>query len=207
MIGVGFQIGVILLQSDLIILTCGFQRLAFTVEIKEVVRHKIPFTGKMDGHGDALHFAANAVLRKQRDQIVELGCRYNGHQWLPAALDGVAFAPVGNFVDNVAQFFTRIGYAYDRAHKKTIYLEDLLHTELKLVHPIPVFIETEGDIVIANYYATESYGYGDTEYEALDDLRLELVNLYEDLSEDVDHLGPLPQKWWNHLQTIMRRSG
>lgn len=93
------------------------------------------------------------------------------------------------------------------AQQKTIYLEDLLHTELQLLHPIPVFIETEGDIVIANYYATESYGYGDTEYEAIDDLRLELVDLYEDLLADVDHLGPLPQKWWNHLQMIVRRSG
>ncbi|HOT92434.1 MAG TPA: hypothetical protein PLJ78_09250 [Anaerolineae bacterium] len=91
------------------------------------------------------------------------------------------------------------------AQQKTIYLEDLLHKDLQLLRPIPVFIETEGDIVIANYYATESYGYGDTEYEALDDLRQELVNLYEDLSEDTERLGPLPQKWWSHLQTIIQR--
>ena len=86
-----------------------------------------------------------------------------------------------------------------------IYLEDLFHAELQLIHPIPIFIETEGDTVIANYPPTVSYGCGEAKSEALDDLRLELVDLYNDLLKNSDHLGPLPQKWWNHLQTIIQR--
>jgi hypothetical protein len=89
--------------------------------------------------------------------------------------------------------------------QKTVYLEDLKHPELELTRPIPVFLEYEGETVIANYYDTESYGCGDSEYEALDDLRLELAQTYLDLAQDAGRLGPLPQQWWNNLQTIIRR--
>ncbi len=89
--------------------------------------------------------------------------------------------------------------------QKTIYLEDLKHLEIELARPIPVFLEYDGETVIANYYDTESYGYGDSEYEALDNLRLELAQTYLDLAEDAEHLGPLPQQWWNNLQVIIRR--
>jgi len=89
--------------------------------------------------------------------------------------------------------------------QKTVYLEDLKHPELELIRPIPVFLEYDGEMVIANYYDTESYGYGDSEYEALDDLRLELAQVHLDLAEDADHLGPLPQQWWNNLQTVIQR--
>ena len=89
--------------------------------------------------------------------------------------------------------------------QKTIYVEDLKHPDLELIRPIPVFLEYDGETVIANYYDTESYGYGDSEYEALDELRLELAQTYLDLAEDADSLGPLPQQWWNNLQSIVRR--
>jgi len=91
--------------------------------------------------------------------------------------------------------------------QKTVYLEDLKHPELKLIRPIPVFLEYDGETVIANYYDTESYGYGDSEYEALDDLRLELAQTYLELAEDAEGLGSLPQQWWNNLQIIfLKRS-
>ncbi len=89
--------------------------------------------------------------------------------------------------------------------QKTIYLEDLKHLELELARPIPVFLEYDGETVIANYYDTESYGYGGSEYEALDELRIELAQTYLDLAKDADCLGPLPQQWWNHLQSVIRR--
>lgn len=89
--------------------------------------------------------------------------------------------------------------------QKTIYLEDLKHPELELTRPIPVFLEYDGETAIANYYDTESYGYGESEYEALDELRLELTQTYLDLAEDANRLGPLPQQWWNNLQGIIRR--
>lgn len=89
--------------------------------------------------------------------------------------------------------------------QKTVYLEDLKHPALGLTRPIPVFLEYDGETVVANYYDTESYGYGDSEYEALDDLRLELAQTYLDLAEEADCLGTLPQQWWNNLRTIIRR--
>jgi len=84
-------------------------------------------------------------------------------------------------------------------------LSDLKNDLLVLVRPIPIYLEYDKDKVIANYYDTESFGYGDTEYEAINDLCRELAETYNDLLADSDRLGPLPQKWWRHLQAIIRK--
>ena len=84
-------------------------------------------------------------------------------------------------------------------------MQDLKHHELVLAKPIPVFLEFDNETVIANYYDTESFGYGESEYEALNDLCVELAQTYLDLENDQDYLGKLPLKWWNHLQTIIQR--
>ena len=85
----------------------------------------------------------------------------------------------------------------------TVMIEDLKDDNLRLLKPIPVFIEYDRETVIANYYDTESFGYGDSEYEALNDLCRELVQTYNDLEEDKDNLGILPSKWRRHLQTVI----
>ena len=90
-------------------------------------------------------------------------------------------------------------------NQKTIYLQDLKHPELELKKPLPVFIEYDDDYVIANYYDTESFGYGDSEYEAINNLCKEIVQTYSDLEIDQTNLGPLPMKWWDHFQTIIQR--
>jgi hypothetical protein len=89
--------------------------------------------------------------------------------------------------------------------QKTVYLQDLKHPNLVLRHPLPVFLEMDDEIYIANYYDTESFGSGDSEYEALNDLCLELAQTYLDLEADQGKLGPLPSKWWTHLQTVIER--
>jgi hypothetical protein len=87
---------------------------------------------------------------------------------------------------------------------RNIMISDLKSDELQLIHPIPIFLEYDSDTVIANYYDTESFGYGDTDYEAINDLCRELVETYWDLKTSQGSLGFLPQKWWKHLQTIIR---
>lgn len=89
---------------------------------------------------------------------------------------------------------------------RTIMLSDLKNDRLLLICPIPIYLEYDGDKVIANYYDTESFGYGDTEYEAINDLCRELAETYHDLQADSDNLGTLPEKWWKHLQRIIRES-
>lgn len=90
---------------------------------------------------------------------------------------------------------------------RTIMLSDLKDDHLDLLRPIPIYLEYDKEKVIANYYDTESFGYGDTEYEAINDLCRELVETYNDLLADASNLGPLPQKWWKHLQKIIGGGG
>ncbi len=87
---------------------------------------------------------------------------------------------------------------------KTVYLEELRHPQLQLMFPISVMIETDGGTVFASHITTEMYGYGDTESEAVEDLRLGLIDLYEDLFKNSHRLGPLPQQWWTYLQAIIQ---
>ena len=93
----------------------------------------------------------------------------------------------------------------ESAKNRTIMLSDLKDDHLFLLKPIPIFLEYDKEKVIANYYDTESFGYGDTEYEAINDLCRDLAETYLDLKGDSGHLGPLPAKWWKHLQMIIGR--
>jgi len=56
-------------------------------------------------------------------------------------------------------------------------------------------IETEGDEVIASLDDIEAFSCADTEFEAVNALCEETVELYEDLRKAPDSLGILPQKW------------
>ena len=61
--------------------------------------------------------------------------------------------------------------------------------------PIYITIETEGDAVIASLDDIEAFACADTEFEAVNALCEEIVELYEDLRKDPENLGILPRKW------------
>jgi len=61
--------------------------------------------------------------------------------------------------------------------------------------PIYITIETEGDEVIASLGDIEAFARADTEFEAVNALCEEIVELHEDLRKDPDSLGILPRKW------------
>jgi len=67
-----------------------------------------------------------------------------------------------------------------------------------------ITLEIEDGVVIASLDDIEAFAYADTEYEAINQLSEEIVNLYKDLKEDRENLGPLPQKWLAFLEEIIR---
>jgi hypothetical protein len=69
-----------------------------------------------------------------------------------------------------------------------------------LLNPIYITIETYSDGIIAEHPDTESWAEGETEYEAIDNLRIEIEALYEDLREiPDDKLGRNPLQWKRFL--------
>lgn len=72
--------------------------------------------------------------------------------------------------------------------------------------PIDVIIKIYDDEVIALVPELEIYGEGCNEFEALNDLKYELIDLLEDLDTYSDeHLGKTPQGWSKTLKALIEK--
>lgn len=82
-------------------------------------------------------------------------------------------------------------------------LNSLKHPEYRLKFPVHITLEFEREQVIASFDDIEAFSYADTESEAVEQLCEEIIQLYEDLQEDKNNLGPLPSKWLRYLEDII----
>src|SRR4030066_1044399 len=80
-------------------------------------------------------------------------------------------------------------------HYQIIPLNTLKNIRFVLKKPIYITIEREKDVVIASLDDIEAFAYADTEFEAINRLCEEIINIYEDLQADRDNLGKFPKKW------------
>jgi len=86
---------------------------------------------------------------------------------------------------------------------RIIPLNSLKHPKYHLRVPVHITLEFEVDKVIASFDDIEAFSYAETNSEAINQLCEEIVQLYEDLQEDEENLGPLPQKWLHYLKEII----
>jgi len=76
----------------------------------------------------------------------------------------------------------------------------------ELKEPIDVIIKIDEDEVIAMIPDLELYGEGCNEIEAVNDLKLELIDLLEDLEPYPDeNLGRVPKAWNKTLKSMINR--
>ncbi|MEI6126021.1 MAG: hypothetical protein WCQ99_05645 [Pseudomonadota bacterium] len=87
---------------------------------------------------------------------------------------------------------------------KTVPLNTLKHSKYTLKKPVYITIEKDKNIVIAALDDIEAFAYADTEFEAINNLCVEIITIYEDLKSDRRNLGKLPQKWLEYLEEIIR---
>jgi len=99
-----------------------------------------------------------------------------------------------------SELLPKVSLIYNR---KQIFIHSLHHPQLKFKEPVAVFLEDDGEQAIALCDDLDVFGYGDTESEALDDLRRTIADLYFELSENCQTLGPFPQKIWGYLTQIV----
>lgn len=90
------------------------------------------------------------------------------------------------------------GLKEGRSGSKIIPVE-VLSDALGLRRPIFAVVEHGEGVVTATYYECEIFGEGETEFEALDDLRQSLAEYFLSLRESPETLGPLLAK---HLHTL-----
>lgn len=86
---------------------------------------------------------------------------------------------------------------------RIIPLNSLKHPKYHLRVPVHITMEFEEDKVIASFDDIEAFSYAETNSEAINQLCEEIIQLYEDLQEDEENLGPLPQKWLHYLKEII----
>jgi hypothetical protein len=91
--------------------------------------------------------------------------------------------------------------------KKSILIYSLHSPSLKLKEPLAVHLEYDKKEVIVFCYDLDIFGYGETETEALKDLRKTITDLYYELKENKDNLGILPKQVWNYLSSIIEEKG
>ena len=91
-------------------------------------------------------------------------------------------------------------------HFKIIPLNILKHPKYILIKPVYITIEMEKDVIIASFDDIEAFAYGDTEFEAINQLCEEIINIYEDLREDRENLGKFPKKWLTFLEEVIEKS-
>lgn len=87
--------------------------------------------------------------------------------------------------------------------RKNIFIQDLGDPRLSLDRSIPIALDFWYDSVTACCHDLEDFGVGQDEFSALADLKASLVDLYFLLKNDADRLGPLPQRHWNYLRSII----
>lgn len=87
---------------------------------------------------------------------------------------------------------------------KTIEIASLGSENLELIRNIPVSLEIYDDEAIAEFVDVEAKGFGETESEALENLKNNLISLYCEIKEDEANLGPLPKKWLIVLKELIK---
>jgi hypothetical protein len=87
---------------------------------------------------------------------------------------------------------------------KIIPLNSLRNKKYSLRYPVYITVEYENGHVIASFDDIEAFAYADNEFEAIDMLCREIIVLYDELQEDQENLGPLPQQWLQILQNFIQ---
>ena len=96
----------------------------------------------------------------------------------------------------------------ERPVKYTTQIRDLGDESYSLLEPLIISVEeyTNEDTVIAGFPEIEVFGEGVTEAEALMNLKLAILDLYEELTDTpLDELGDLPKVWLAVLRKTIKQ--
>jgi len=78
--------------------------------------------------------------------------------------------------------------------------------EYELCQPVEVMLKIYPDEVLALIPELELYGEGATEFEAVNDLKIEIIDLVRELEEISDEeLGTDPKMWKKTLATLVKK--
>lgn len=80
----------------------------------------------------------------------------------------------------------------DNGH--VVAINSLNSERLELIRPVSVFVKKSEQDYIAKIFDFEVSGYGETEAEAIEDLKIDIEETYFDFTDNADRLGPIPKR-------------
>lgn len=84
-----------------------------------------------------------------------------------------------------------------------IQIGSLLDHRLRMSEPITLEMEQEGEFHLAKYDVLEEFGYGTDPISAVQDFRKTIAELYWQLKEDEERLGPDLAETWRRLSVLV----
>ena len=88
------------------------------------------------------------------------------------------------------------------AHSQ-IQIGSLLDHRLRMFEPVTLEMEQEGEFYVAKYDDLDEYGYGFDPISAVQDIRKTIAELYWQLKDDQDRLGPDLARTWQRLTELV----
>lgn len=85
----------------------------------------------------------------------------------------------------------------------TVVIGSLFDDRLRLLVPITLELERDGDFYIAKCDEFEEFGYGNDPFQAVDDFRQTLAELYWTLKEEQSRLAPGLARVWQRLEQVV----
>jgi hypothetical protein len=112
-------------------------------------------------------------------------------------------------IDKLSQDVRELNKTIFELNSRPIIISDRLYSlpsdKYEIIQPVNILLKIFSDEVIAIIPELEIYGEGKTEIDALNDLKLELIDLLEDLEDTPeDHLGKYPLSWKKALNLMVK---
>ena len=111
---------------------------------------------------------------------------------------------LNNKVSNLQEKIEGISEALQdtlKIYNATIY--ELNNPKYRITTPIQILIIDDDEDIVARMPELNIYASGDTDTEAIYELKQEIIRLYEDLNNSENKLGPLPESWLNTLNKLI----
>ena len=90
---------------------------------------------------------------------------------------------------------------------RVVALHELGRGDMKLRRPINVVVEEYEGEVVARFPEVEAFGSGDSEFEAIENLKGDIASLLLDVSQTSSkQLGRAPKRWLEILSSLIERS-
>jgi hypothetical protein len=88
----------------------------------------------------------------------------------------------------------------------TIFIRDLGDDEFVLLVELPIQVEQAGEQFAAYSYDLDELAIGQDKFNAIDEMKLAIADLYRILKEEKDNLGPIPQRHWKFLSRVIKEA-